>query len=335
MELTTRELVETTPDKGIGAFLRSLLAKQEAAVLIPLVAFTLFFYVRNPAMLAPLTVASILRTMAAPGLVGMGMVMLMITGEIDLSTGAVMSLSAVFSAWMMVNLGWPVWVSVVIVLGVALVVGLINAALSVRIGVHSVIATLGVGFAVRGGSYLFTNGLPIYPLPPEVGIIGEIRPLGLSVTFFLLLGIMVVMQLILNRTRWGAMVFATGGNKLAAQICGINTTRVKTLCFMLTSLLAGCAGLLTMSGLPLPSGDPVIGRNIELDIIAGVILGGVSFFGGRGSAIGTLFGVTLIQVVRTGLVVAHFDPYWQIPALGMLMLVAASVDVIRHRRREG
>ena len=213
--------------------------------------------------------------------------------------------------------------------------GVINAIVTIKLGVHSVIATMGMLFAARGASYLFTNGVPIYPLPPGLAVFGDMRPLGLSTAFFLMIGLMFVVQIILNRTRWGAMIFATGGNKQAAQICGINTDRVKLICFMITSLLAGCAGILVMTNLPIPSGDPIIGRNIELDIIAGVILGGVSFYGGRGSAIGTFFGVLIIQVVRSGLVIAHFNPYLQMAALGVLMLVAASVDVIRHGRSEG
>jgi len=181
---------------------------------------------------------------------------------------------------------------------------------------------------------LFSNGLPIYPLPEEVGFLGSQRPLGTSVAFVLMLGVMVVVQIALNQTRFGASLFATGSNRLAADICGINTGRVKAICFVLTSFLAGCSGLLYMSQLPLPSGDPIIGKNLELDIIGGVILGGVSFFGGRGSAIGTLLGVLLMQVVRTGMVVARLDPWWQVPALGVLMVAAASVDVIRHTRYE-
>ncbi len=334
MEVKGIELTKVTTGQSVMASLRRLLTKQEAAILIPFIALTLFFYLRNPAMLAPLTVTSILRTMAFPGLIGMGMVLLMISGEIDLSTASVMSLTAVFTAVLIRDVGLPIWVSVVISLGVALLIGLINALLTVKVGVHAVLTTLGVGFAVRGISYLFSNGLPIYPLPPEVGEIGSLRPFGLSAAFVLMILIMVVVQILLNRTRWGAMIFATGSNKLAAQICGINTNLVKTLCFMLTSFLAGCSGLLYMSQLPLPSGDPIIGRNLELDIIAGVILGGVSFFGGRGSAIGTLFGVMLMQVVRSGMIIARFDPYWQTPVLGALMVAAASVDVIRHRRQD-
>lgn len=316
------------------SFLRTLFMRQETAILIPFVLITLFFYWRNPAMLSPLSISTTLRTMAFPGLIGMGMVLLMISGEIDLSTGAVISLTAVFAAWLMKTMALPVSLCVFLALVLALLVGLGNAWLTVRVGLNSIIATMGMQFIARGVSYSFTSGVPIYPLPESVAILGNLRPLGLSFTFFLMLALVVIIQLVLNQTRWGAMIYATGGNRMAAEMCGINTGRVKTICFMLTSLFAGIAGLLTMSQMPIPSGDPIFGRNIELDIIVGVVVGGVSLFGGRGSAIGTLFGVLLMQVVRSGLVIAGFDAYWQIPALGALLMAAASVDVIRNRSRE-
>jgi ribose transport system permease protein len=318
-----------------GLFLRSLLARQETAIILLILALLAFFYSRNSAMLAPTTVVSILRTMAFPGLIGMGMVQLMIAGEIDLSTGAMMSLGAVFAAKLMRDAGLPVPAAVACSMGLALLVGLANALLTVKVGVPSVITTIGTSFMVRGISYSFTNGLPIYPLPPEVGTIGSWRPLGLSFTFFLMLGLMVVVQILLNQTRWGAALYATGGNKLAAQVCGINTDMVKTICFMLTSLLAGIAGMLTMSQLPQTPGDPVIGRNLELDILVGVIVGGVSFYGGRGSALGAFLGVAFIQLVRSGLVIGHFDSYLQTPVLGILFVIAAAADVLRHGRGEG
>jgi ribose transport system permease protein len=329
MELRKPKVIQ--PQRGVW---RQLMGRQETAILISLIVVLTFFYIRNPAMLAPLTVTSILRTMAFPGLIGMGMVLLMIAGEIDLSTAPVMSLTAVLAAVLIRDSGLPIWLSVLVSLGVSLLIGLLNAFLTVKVGVNAVLTTLGVGFAVRGVSYLFSNGLPIYPLPEDVGFIGSLRPFGISAAFALMIVVMIIVQVILNRTRWGAMIFATGSNKLAAEACGINTARVKTVCFMLTSLLAGCAGLLYMSQLPLPSGDPIIGRNLELDIIAGVILGGVSFFGGRGSAFGTFFGVLLMQVVRSGMIIARFDSYWQMPILGALMVAAASIDVIRRRRQD-
>ncbi len=334
MELTLKEGERSRVRTRVASYARRVLAQQEAAVIIPFVLLFALFYARNDAMANPLTISSILRTMAFPGLISMGMVQLMIAGEIDLSTGAMMSLAAVFSAKMMRDGGLTVPQAVVAALIVSLLVGLTNGLLTVKVGIPAVITTIGTQFIVRGVSYSFTNGLPIYPLPKEVGIIGSMRPLGISVTFFLMLGLVVVVQILLNRTRWGSALFATGANRTAAEICGINTTRVKIICFMLTSLLAAMAGMLTMSQIPGNPGDPVIGRNLELDVLAGVIIGGVSFYGGRGSAIGTLIGVMFIQLVRNGLIIAHFNAYLSTPSLGILMTLAASVDVLRHRREE-
>jgi ribose transport system permease protein len=335
MELTGNKGDRMSLGERTAQFGRMVLAKQETTILIPFVLLFAFFYSRNDAMVNPITVSSILRTMAFPALIGMGMVQLMIAGEIDLSTGAMMSLGAVLAAKLIRDAGLPIPAAVACSLGASLLVGLTNALLTVKVGIPSVITTIGTQFIVRGISYSFTQGLPIYPLPKEVGFIGGWRPLGVSFTFFLMLGLVVVVQILLNRTRWGAVLFATGANRVAAEVCGINTGRVKTICFMLTSLLAAMAGMLTMSQLPGNPGDPIIGRNLELDILAGVIIGGVSFYGGRGSAIGTLFGVMFIQLVRSGLIIGHFDAYLQTPALGFLMTTAAAVDVIRHRREKG
>jgi len=334
MELTGIRRSETPWSTRTAAFLRSLFAKQEASIIVTFFILLAFFYSRNSAMLNKMTVVSILRTMAFPGLISMGMVQLMIAGEIDLSTGAMMSLGAVFAAKLMRDVGLSVPLAVACSLGAALLVGLVNGLLTVKVGIPAVITTIGTSFIVRGISYSFTNGLPIYPLPDEVGIIGSWRPLGVSFAFFLMLGLVVVVQILLNRTRWGSMLFATGSNKVAARVCGINTDRVKTICFMLTSLLAAMAGMLTMSQLPLTPGDPIIGRNLELDILAGIIIGGVSFYGGRGSAIGTFIGVVFIQLVRSGLVIARFNAFLKTPVLGFLLVVAGVVDVLRYRRVE-
>lgn len=335
MQAARTEQERTTFAKRAVAFLSSLFERQEATIIIMIVVLGAFFYSRNSAMLARPTLISIARTMAFPGLIAMGMVQLMIAGEIDLSTGAMMSLGAIFAAKLIRDAGVPVPAAVACSLGVALLVGLSNALLTVRVGVPAVITTIAMAFIVRGISYSFTNGLPIYPLPPEVGTIGSWRPLGISFTFFLMLGLVAVVQILLDRTRWGSALFATGGNKLAAQICGINTDRVKTICFMLTSLLAGMAGMLTMSQLPQTPGDPIIGKNLELNILAGVIIGGVSFYGGRGSAIGAFLGVAFIQLVNSGVVIGRFNSYLQTPAVGVLLVLAAVVDVLRHGRREG
>jgi len=306
---------------------------QEFAILIPFFLLLTFFYTRNEAMLNEITIFSILRTIAFPALIAMGMVQLMIAGELDLSTGAVMSFSAVFTAKLIRDLDFAVTEAVLIALFVSIIFGLLNAFLTIKIGIFSVIATIGTGFMIRGGSYLFTNGLPIYPLPESFALLGSLRPFNLSFTFLLMIILTIVVQVLLRSSKWGTALYATGSNLKAAKMAGINTTKVKTICFVTTSFLSAVAGLLTMSQLPGTPGDPIIGLNLELDILAGVIVGGVSLYGGRGSAIGTFIGVAFIQLVRSGLVIAHFNPYLQLPALGMLLMIAVAWDVIRHKKR--
>ena len=316
----------------MNKFIRPLFM-QEFAILIPFFLLLTFFYTRNEAMLNEITVFSILRTIAFPALIAMGMVQLMIAGELDLSTGAVMSFSAVFTAKLIRDLDFAVTEAVLIALFVSIIFGLLNAFLTIKIGIFSVIATIGTGFMIRGGSYLFTNGLPIYPLPESFALLGSLRPFNLSFTFLLMIILTIVVQILLRSSKWGTALYATGSNLKAAKMAGINTTKVKTICFVTTSFLSAVAGLLTMSQLPGTPGDPIIGLNLELDILAGVIVGGVSLYGGRGSAIGTLIGVAFIQLVRSGLVIAHFNPYLQLPALGMLLMIAVAWDVIRHKKR--
>ena len=316
----------------MNKFIRPLFM-QEFAILIPFFLLLTFFYTRNEAMLNEITIFSILRTIAFPALIAMGMVQLMIAGELDLSTGAVMSFSAVFTAKLIRDLDFAVTEAVLIALFVSIIFGLLNAFLTIKIGIFSVIATIGTGFMIRGGSYLFTNGLPIYPLPESFALIGSLRPFNLSFTFLLMIILTIVVQVLLRSSKWGTALYATGSNLKAAKMAGINTTKVKTICFVTTSFLSAVAGLLTMSQLPGTPGDPIIGLNLELDILAGVIVGGVSLYGGRGSAIGTFIGVAFIQLVRSGLVIAHFNPYLQLPALGMLLMIAVAWDVIRHKKR--
>lgn len=312
---------------------RSLLNLPDARILLPLVGVTLFFYALNHTLLAAATVTSILSTVAYSALVGMGVAILLIAGEIDLSTGPVMGLCAVFAAWLMRLAGWPTWAGIAGALLLALGVGLVNGLLTVKAGAPSLVITLAVGIGVRGAAYQFTRGVPIYPLPPEIGALGALRPLGISVTFVMMLVVLVAAQVLLSQTRWGAAIYATGGNPVAAERCGIQAGRVKILCFMLTSLLAGCAGLLVMC--LIKSGDPAIGGGgLELTILTGVIVGGVSFFGGRGSALGAFLGILLLQVLFTGLIVVHVKPDVHYPISGAILALIAAVDADKQRRRE-
>jgi ribose/xylose/arabinose/galactoside ABC-type transport system permease subunit len=231
----------------------------------------------------------------------------------------------------MKNAEWPVPAAVLAGLLTGALCGLINGLMTVKVGLPSFVATLAMMFAARGVNYVITSAYPIYPLPPSIGEFGLAKPLGASWGFWIFVALVLLGDFILRQTIFGSMVTATGGNKQAARVSGINTDRVKIACFMLTGMLAALGGMLVVARIK--TAEPQIGVAWELDVIASVVMGGVSFFGGIGTILGTFFGALLMQVVRTGLVVVKVSAHWQNAAVGMLLIVGVIVD--RYRRQAG
>ena len=312
-------------------FLRKLWAIPEAGIFVPLLVFTLVFFCLNQSFLEPNSVAAMLRAMTFVGIIAVGQTWLMIAGGIDLSVGSVAGLCAIVSSWLMKTQGLPVEAGLLAGLAVGFMAGLVNGLIVVRFGIPAFIATLGMLYVARGLNYLLCQGYPIYPIPDPLKDLGRAEPLGLSwafVAFVLLAGIG---DFALRRTVYGRMVYATGGNVEVARIAGINTAWVQIGCYMLTGAMAAVAGMLLMSQLNV--GQPEIGVGWELDVIASVVIGGVSLFGGVGTVVGTCLGLLIMQVVRSGLVVTGVNTHWQTVAVGVIMVTAVGVDLLRRRTK--
>jgi ribose transport system permease protein len=310
---------------------RKLWAVPELGVLVPLVICTLLFFGVRHSFLGSNSVASMLRAMAFVGLIAVGQTWLMIAGEIDLSVGSVAGLCAVTSSWLMKVSGWPVEAGLAAGILLGCVAGLINGIVAVRFGIPAFIATLGMLYIARGFNYLLCRGYPIYPIPDSLKTFGRAEPLGLSWAFLIFVGAVLIGDFCLRKTVFGRMVYATGGNKEVARIAGINTDWVKLSCYILTGALAGFAGMLLMAQLNV--GQPEIGVGWELDVIAAVVIGGVSLFGGIGTVTGTFLGLMIMQVVRSGLVVTGVSTHWQTVAVGAIMILAVGVDLLRRRAK--
>lgn len=313
-------------------FARTMLAIPEMGILIPLLGFSLLFFLLTPSFLSPESMASLLRAVAFIGIIAVGQTWLMVAGEIDLSVGAVAGLSLIVSAWLMKNGGLPVELGLLAGVACGALVGLVNGLVTVRIGVPAFIATLSMLYIARGINYLICQGYPIYPIPERLRAFGSAEPLGLSWAFLILLFVVIVGEFCLRKTVWGRCVYATGGNKEVARLAGINVERVKILCFVKVGALAGLAGILQMAQLNV--GQPQIGIGWELDVIASVVIGGVSLFGGVGTIIGTFLGLLTLQVVRSGLVMTNCNTHWQTVAVGYIMIVAVGFDIVRRRNKK-
>jgi ribose transport system permease protein len=209
-------------------------------------------------------------------------------------------------------------------------IGLINGLLVVRVGLPAFIATLGMFYAAGGLTQLLTHGYPIYPLPKIVGDIGSSKVFfGLGWSVVVLLVLAVVVDVALRRTSIGRHLYATGADKEVARLVGINTSLYKISCFVLTGVLAALAGLLVMASLA--SATTSIGQGWELYVIAGCIVGGVSLFGGSGTILAGIVGTLLIQAIESGLVVIGVNPNWQQVAVGVVMVAAVVLDLLRRK----
>ena len=302
----------------------------EVGVIAALLLLVAFFYFVQPAFLSERNLRAILNVTSFVGIIAIGQTMLLVTGEFDLSVGSVAGLSAVVAAKLMTALAWPVALAVAGGVGVGALIGLVNGLVVVRLKIPAFIQTLGMLFIGQGLIQVVTDGYPVYPLPPVISNVGMaelVFGLGWSFAFFIVAAI--VADFVLRRTVLGRNMYATGGNQEVARLVGINTSLYKICAFVAVGALAAIAGMFVMADLA--SGTTSIGSGWELTVIAGVVVGGVSLFGGAGTVAGGVVGILMLKVVQSGLVVIGVSSNWQQIAVGVIMVLAVGLDILRRR----
>ena len=331
IERLGRSSVALSPRGGAA---RRVFAISEAGIILALIALIVTFYLLNSAFLSTANIRAMLGAMSFVTIVAVGQTLLLVGGEFDLSVGSVAGLSSVVGAWLMTKGDLSVALGILGGLGCGAGLGLVNGLVVVQLGIPAFIATLGMLYAAQGFTLLITHGYPIYPLPGPVNEIGQASPVfGLGWSFVLMVVLVVTADLLLRRTTLGRNLYATGGNKEIARLVGINTNRYKMVAFMLTGSLAALAGMLVMGSLG--SAATSIGSGWELLVIAGVVIGGVSLFGGVGTVLAGFIGMLLLQVVQSGLVVAGVSPSWQTVSIGVIMVIAVGLDLFRRKVAAG
>ncbi len=269
---------------------------------------------------------AILTIGAELGIVVVGVAFLMISGEFNLSVGAVFAL-APLTVITLTNLGLDMTLSFIIAMLLSGIIGYINALITLRTHIPSFIATLGVMFALRGILLMATGGFPVkYRGPPHplMLTLGGRTPFGFRASIIWFILFVIIFTIILELTPYGNHVFAVGRDVRIAEALGINARRVKTINFILSSLLAGLGGCLTLDRLKMV--DPLLGYGLELEAIAAAVVGGCSLFGGYGSIIGAAIGATIIAMVRCGLVLVGISAYWYTAFIGIILVIASLIN---------
>lgn len=306
--------------------IRSLASKGEAGIIGVMVLLMVLFQSINPVFLTPLNIAGMLRGMAYPGLVAVGMALCLISGVIDLSVGATAGLASVLFA-KAAGLGFIPAASIAIAAGLA--VGAVNGLVITRLHVTPFIMTICMMYAVRGLASWISNGYNIYPLPYGFAAIGTASPLGISWAFILLVTVLVIVGVVLKNTVWGLTVRAVGSDEESARCTEVNVEKVRLSVFVITGGLAALAGV--MLSLIINSGNATVGTGWELVAVAACAIGGVSLFGYEGSTVGLFVGLFVLQIIQNGIVVVGISPYTQQIVIGVILLSAMVVEVKRRR----
>jgi ribose transport system permease protein len=268
--------------------------------------------------------------MAVTGIAAIGTGILVITGNIDLSIGSNFALSAILAADF--SSAMPVPIAFLLAICIAGVVGLFNGILCWKVPLSPIVITLGSLALFRGIVLVKTHGAPITDTSADFTDFGRALVFGVPMPIVVMLVVAVIASLVLGFTTIGRHCYAVGGNKQAAQAAGVNVRRITIGAFVVGGLLVGLSGILAASRFDTP--DPTYGTGFELEVITGVLLGGVSFAGGEGSVFGALLGVLSLSLIDSGLVSIGVDPFYSDVVQGSLLIAAVSFDQIAHVQRE-
>ena len=259
------------------------------------------------------------------------MTFVILSGEIDLSVGALASLVGVVIALLLAD-GWPLALALAAGLATGMAVGFVNGVLAIKGRIPSFIVTLGMFSALRGVSFLLTQSTAIsINSDAMLTIFADAEPLGIPAPILFVVALFIGLHVLLTRTRFGAYVYAVGGNAAATRLSGINTDRIKIAVFALGGTVVAFAGILLTARLG--TGLAEGARNLELDAIAAVVLGGTSFSGGRGSLVKTVMGALLIGTLNNGLTLLNISYFAQLIIKGAIIIAAVLLDQWTRRER--
>ena len=275
---------------------------------------------------------NVFRQSAVNALLSLGQLLVIVTAGIDLSVGSLLGLCCVLVA-LLLKTGVPVVLAVLAGLAIGAALGAVNGVLLTKLHLpHPFIPTLGMMNVARGLALVISGGFPISELPAGFRFWGAGAWLGIPAPVMVVVGFCVLFHVFLTRTTAGRDVYAIGGNPQAARLSGVPLDARLILVYALSGLMAG-AGAIVLAG-RMNSGFPLAGVGSELDSIAAVIIGGASFFGGVGGVGGTLVGALIMGVLRNGLNLMDVSAYWQTVVIGVVIVAAVWVDVVRKRAAE-
>lgn len=323
--------------------MKLLKKRKEFGILLIIIVLSAAITLVNSSFLTASNIFDFLRSNAVYGIMAFGMLLILITGGIDLSVSSTIVLGAVLQGnYLVAHPDTNIVVIFLMVIVAGGLIGLINGLLITKIKIPPIVATLGVQTITNAGVLFYTKGAWISDLPQWYRDFGNFTlfkiPAGNTYTgiytqVLLLIAVGIVTWFILNKLLIGRGIYAVGGNAQSAERVGYNVDRIIIFAYIMSGIFSGLASIASVS--IVGSVDPNTFTGYEMDVVAIVVIGGASLAGGIGTVFGTSLGIVLMAVIKNGLILVHISGYWQNAIMGVIILFTIAIDQIsRNRERD-
>ncbi|MDW7755322.1 MAG: ABC transporter permease [Brevefilum sp.] len=315
---------------SLMARLRQIAALREFILLMVIIVFGIAMSISTPVFFTRLNLEAILMALSVEATIAVGMVILLVSGGLDLSVGSTMAFVGVVTGLVLVA-GVGAIPAILIGLLAGLGVGLINGLLIAKMKINPFITTLGTMITARGLLLILARGRAVLNLPASFTVIGQGRLFGFQYPIYVLLFLVIGGDLFLRNLRFFRQSYYVGGNEDSARLSGINVDMVKVFNYCLVAVLAGVAGLMITARFG--SSSLTVGSGIELRVITACIIGGASLNGGEGSVLGAFLGALFMGMLANSLNLLGVDVYYQNFITGLILILAVVFDVLNERRK--
>lgn len=317
------------PENKIITYIKSF---REGTLILIIVALSILMSLLTSSFLTTGNIRATVLSFAIDGFVVMGMTLVLISGGLDLSVGSIIALVGTVVGQLYLGMGLNIWLAVALGLLFAAFLGGINGFFITKVGLNPLITTLATMAIYRGAAYVVTKGIPLslYKVPDSFKFLGRGNVLGIPFVIVIFFAMVFFLDFMFRRSTYLRKVFYVGSNPQAAMFSGISVDKVKLSVYVCSGLLAGIAGVFSISRFA--TATPTLSVDANMVAISACVIGGCSITGGEGSIFGAVLGIALLAIINSSLILLDVPVYYQQLISGAILLFAVSLDYLSHRK---